>query len=125
MGMFYVCLTENNDWEGEVWRFYIPVEGNEAAIEKLRAIIESAVEEAGPNPSADDEIPYSVSIRTYTEAEVDLLCEDVEDGYFASHNKTEGITLLPSDRFAVDDLYKFGLRKHGLNFAHESNDGDN
>src|SRR4051812_38552012 len=24
----YVCFTENNEWEGETWNFYLPVKGN-------------------------------------------------------------------------------------------------
>ena len=41
--MKYYRLKEINDWEGETWNFYIPVEGNQKEIEKLKSSLERCV----------------------------------------------------------------------------------
>ncbi len=97
--MKYYRLTEHNEWEGETWHFYIPVDGNEEELEKLRS-------------SIDGEI-YKLSKKTYEEDKITTLCEDDDDaGYMAKHNKLEGKFVFeqPSDK-NTEPLYKGGIRK--------------
>lgn len=83
----YARLKENNDWEGETWCFYIPVQGNEKAIDKLRKLCEQLNEEEEFSCSIDDEF--------VPESAVDVLVKYGESGYFDDHNKLEGKLVLP------------------------------
>ena len=75
----YVRFTEENDHEGETWNFYIPVEGNEEAIEKLRELLEPAEF-------------YDLSEETFPEFEIDILVKHTaeDNGYNPAHNLLGG-----------------------------------
>jgi len=88
----YVRLTEENEWEGETWHHYLPVAGNEQALDALRELIHNAFDDMG----------FTLSEETYTRVEVDTLTRlgNDDDGYLLPHTKLAGL-LTP-----VDDLQK-------------------
>lgn len=108
MDTMYACLTEANEWEGETWRFYIPVEGNEAALTRLS---EALVETLG------DDSPYRVAKKRLTAAEVETLVQtpNGDASYLPAHTQMAGRLALPEelpgDCEGFDNLlYKGGLR---------------
>lgn len=62
----YRRFTEHNEWEGETWSFYIPVDGNVETLDALAALI------AKYDPDAES---FEMPERVFTEEEVDLLVE--------------------------------------------------
>lgn len=97
-GRTYVRFTENCDWEGETWNFYLPLEGNEEALAWLRATIADG--DAGEE--------YEVGEETYTEAEVAALARSHgQTDYLPEHTVLSGRLATVSD---LDALYKGGIR---------------
>lgn len=104
--MNYAKFTEHNDWEGETWRFYIPIEGNEAALHELEQAI-----------SANSGSSYELDTGPFTESVVDALVEHGADDceYMPAHTKLVGLLRLPPElRAAMSDpesnpLYKGGI----------------
>lgn len=95
--MKYYRLKEINDWEGETWNFYIPVEGNQKEIEKLKKHL---VEDT-----------YILDKKLYEEKDVDFLCENEDNcGYMNQHNKLAGKLKVPK-KMNDDLLYKGGVKK--------------
>lgn len=99
----YATFTEDNEWEGEVWRFYIPIEGNEVALNQLANLVEQA--EA-----------YGLSLTPLNEATVDDRVAQPDDtDYLAAHTKLTGRLDLtrvigkPADD-VFDVIYKGGIR---------------
>jgi hypothetical protein len=98
----YAKLTEDNDWEGETWYFWIPIEGNELTLKQLEGCL-----------TEDDQ--YEVDMTPVPELEVDILVKHSDVGYLHTHNKLAG-TLKFGDEQAVligrdgDPLYKGGIR---------------
>ena len=101
----FVRFRENNDWKGETWDFYIPIEGNEEAIEELVELIEKY-----PN--------YTLYPVPFSENEVDILVKNENElSYMPRHNKLSG----KLDFFDYSDkslskeedpFYKGGIRKY-------------
>lgn len=79
----FVRFEENNDWEGERWNFYIPVDGNGACLEHLTKVLENA--------QSNDGCPYSLYPDELTETEVDTLVKFSKSGYMDYENKLDGI----------------------------------
>ena len=105
----YKRFTEENDWEGEKWHFYIPVPGNEEALSKLEKLI---------SEKGYDDI-YAFHKEMFTEAEVDVLVKYSEQGYMPHHNKLSGLldykSLLKAMDFVDEDkdpLYKGGIKEY-------------
>jgi hypothetical protein len=97
--MKFISLIENNDHEGETWRYWLQVDGNENQIEQLRALIDgSGEEETYELADADDIVP---------EFEVDVLVKHTECGYTTYENKVTGRLTIPDD-VDIDVLYKGG-----------------
>ena len=97
--MNFIRFTEHNDWEGESWNFYIPLEGNEEAIDRLR-------------DSVKKEGAFEVGSRAYPETVVDLLCEESRSGYLVFENKLSGkLTFTGEESLErlFDRLYKGGI----------------
>ena len=104
-GPRYARFTEHNGWEGETWHFYIPVEGNEAAIEALHAKLDE-FEVAGT-----EGYELTPEDRYLSEAEVDTLVrhgssENVT--YMDEHNKLTGV-LDPQKITDAKDFWKGAL----------------
>lgn len=104
----YAQLTENNDWEGETWHFYIPIEGNEAILDQLADTLTLMADEA-----------FELELEPIPEVEVDILVKRGGDtNYMAAHNKLAGRLVLTDEHLAklaagdVDPLYKGRIRDH-------------
>lgn len=98
----YLRFTEINDWEGEEWNFYLPIEGNESALEHLRTLIEG-------NPDT-----YEIDDYPYPGAVVDHITKRSRSGYMNYENRVEGFLQLPDsidDWVDNDPFYKGGIRK--------------
>jgi hypothetical protein len=89
----YVRFTEENDWEGETWHFYLRVQGNEEALQRLAELVNDSEE-------------YTLDLgKHFSEAEVTTLVDNADGGgYMADHNRADGrLGDLPDD---PDRLYK-------------------
>lgn len=103
MTMQFISLTENNDHEGETWRYWLQLDGNEEHLEHLRAAIAGADEEETYElAAADDAVP---------ESEVDVLVKHTGCGYTTYENKVTGV-LTVGDDFDIDALYKGGASSY-------------
>ena len=80
--MNYLCWTEDNDWEGETWHFYIPTEGNEEALALLKAKLEEF--------SDNENVSFELSNAPISERDVDVLVDHSGSGYMNEHNKMKG-----------------------------------
>jgi hypothetical protein len=106
----YAKLTENNEWEGEVWCLYIPIEGNEKVLDQLDLAL-------GEQDS--DESGCTLDLNPISESEVDILVKHGGDTtYMDTHNKLSGTLTLTdeileqiSDGGDDDPLYKGGIRE--------------
>lgn len=95
----YATFTEDNEWEGETWRFYIPVEGNEASLQMLA---DRTMQMEG----------YGVDLTPLDEATVDARVAAPDDtDYMAAHNKLAGTLSIPTadDTDLLDVIYKGGI----------------
>lgn len=100
-------FTEKNEWEGETWHFWLQVDGNEAALERLGKIL------GEPDKGA----PYQLTEEIRPESEVDALVENAEEGYLYSQNKATGVMTIPDHwtdggeqgQEVADALYKGGV----------------
>ena len=61
----YVMFTEENDWEGETWNFFILLKGNKRSIAKIHKLLS--------DKDKDNSYRYRLSTQTYSQAEVDKL----------------------------------------------------
>lgn len=75
----YVRFTEENEWEGEIWHWYIPEAENKEALDSLIAKLKEF----------DLTDFYHLDDIHLTEQEVDTLVKYANDGtsYMAAHNK--------------------------------------
>jgi hypothetical protein len=96
----FISLTEANDHEGETWRYWLQLDGNENELEHLRAAIAGADEEETYEVAAND--------TAVPESEVDILVKHTGCGYTTYENKVTGVLELPDD-FDCDQLYKGGV----------------
>jgi len=75
----YFQFTERNEWEGETFHFYIPLNSEE--LEVIREAIENL-------PA------YELSLSALPEEEVDRMLQLSDDnGYMSLHNKCERVDL--------------------------------
>lgn len=77
--MEYVKLTEYNEWEGETWHFWIPIEGNRDSIISLAQYIKGY------------EDNFELHNGATPEEEVDILVKHEGGSYMAEHTKLEGL----------------------------------
>ena len=69
-------FTENNDWEGEEWEFFVLLADGE------HAVLVELLEKVGEYNES-----YTLSEETFTEEEVRVLVDNAdEEGYMPSHN---------------------------------------
>lgn len=111
-------LTENNDWEGEVWNFYVPVEGNEDAIGVIEEFLGRLRAEFEGDGSGGD-FPYEVQRQDF---HLPTVAKMRGGGYMAEHNVLEKLDLAKvravdwaqvrddGSGCIHDHLYKGGLR---------------
>lgn len=108
----YAVFSERNDHEGETWYFYIPFEGNEAAITSLENMLACS-------PSKELK-KYFLKKGMIAESVVDVLCaRESKTHYMDGNNKLKGLLELSSLAAIVDadtwdilddKLYKGGIR---------------
>lgn len=98
----FVKFIEINDHEGETWRFYLQVDGNEKALEELKKRIAAEIKY--------DE--YTLTDERLTESDVDVLVRHSDCGYMDYENKVTGTLVLPYEKGVTIDevLYKGGIR---------------
>lgn len=103
----YFSVIENNDWEGETWRFHFPVPKDLAAIGRLRKHL------------AEDEYTtesHEVPEKLLKDSEVEVLVEnDPNHGYMAGHHlcgplNIDAILALKGEDL-MQALYKGQVRK--------------
>ena len=102
----YAKFTEHNEQEGETWRFWIPIDGNEKALDRLNAAIDAA-----------DPEEYELDLTPVPEVEVDVLVKHTGDcGYMDRDIKLAGV-LTGMMRSTTEDgegdehpLYKGGIK---------------
>jgi hypothetical protein len=83
----FATLTENCDWEGETWVFFVLFDGNESELNFLA----QTIDDAGPyfegfELDLDNLVP---------EHEVDVLVKHSPSGYMNLFNKVDGEIELP------------------------------
>lgn len=92
MSLNFVRFTEDNDWEGELWAWWIQVDGNESALEELADIIQDLEE-------------FELELDSYLpENHVDTLVS------YSDTTKLKGKLLIPeTSKTWQDVLYKGGI----------------
>ncbi|WP_029931069.1 hypothetical protein [Nocardia otitidiscaviarum] len=101
----YGRLIEYNDWEGETWNFWLAVDGNGPALDRL-------VEFVAKRYGDDDPQPFRFTDDLLSAEQVDLLVRFAECDYMPTHNRVDGVLTLPGelgDDFARK-LYKGGIK---------------
>lgn len=110
--MRFVRFTEVNEHEGEIWRLWIQLDGNETELGKLAGLLKEEEERA--------ELDYTLDLDDPREAfYVDVLVEEatrVCHGYHPSDTRVLGTFRCPTlqdledkDLELDEALYKFGL----------------
>jgi len=99
--MKFVSFIEHNDYEGESWRFWLQLDENEAALNKLQEAIK--------------EQEYSLDLsKTLSETEVDVLVDNSRSGYMAFEHKVKGKFSMPENYSERDyddkPFYKGGIK---------------
>ena len=105
---YFTQITEHCGYEGESWSFFIPNEGNEPFLEKLKATIKKFKKLSLSDAYLeieDEEVP---------ENEVKILVKRTDSGYMDYYNKIDKIidpkAINDSDEDAfVDSFYKAKL----------------
>lgn len=97
----FVRFVENNDHEGEEWRFWLQVNGNEKELKRLRKILFATM----PSNYTIDDLSDAVP-----ESHVDTMVSFAFGGYMDSDHKCTGRLELPlDDAFGnLDDLFYKG-----------------
>ena len=114
----YAKFTEHNEWEGETWHFWIPINGNATALETLDAAIDAR---NAVNAEASDKSPFELDLTPVPEAEVDAVIKRTADdcGYMMPHTKLAGSLVISPEVLArlesgdpegEDEFYKGGIR---------------
>jgi hypothetical protein len=111
-GAVFVRFSETNEWEGETWQFYIPLAGNEKALEDLRTKLADA-DLQDQDGEGDGERVFTLEADPLPEVEVDVLVANgADDGYMPEHTKLTGTLVLPESSGVElgQALYKGGIR---------------
>lgn len=135
--MKFIKFTEENEWEGETWYFYLPYDGNEVGLIRFATMIRH---QAAETPSG---IPYSFAIVPentpehifefvfFDEQTVDALVaygNDDRGMYHPAHTKVEGVFVFPEDFKPKSEedfdsiLYKGGIEDF---FSSDKSEKDN
>lgn len=94
--MKFVPFTEENDWEGETWRFWLQLTGNETEIEKLANLL---IKQSTGEDGEQQEIGYSLDLSdVLEESQVQLLVDHAAGtSYLTSENKVTGTFTCPDE----------------------------
>lgn len=122
----YALFKEVNDWEGEEWSFYIPVDGNEEALGQLAAWCHHW-------RAKEPEFPYSSPLLKWFSADqVEKFVTTPNSGatYMAAHNQMAGTLAIPENllelevKEAFTAFYKGGMLECGLTIVASCPEGD-
>jgi hypothetical protein len=102
--LLFARLREDNEHEGEVYHYWLQVNGNEEALTELAETLR-------------DEFFAGFSLRMddlLTEEQVDLLVDETESGYMDFDQKFTGRLEWPTDQMSQDDwmdsIYKGSIK---------------
>lgn len=100
----FVEFVEDNENEGESWRFWLQQDGNVDQLHVLNILLE-------------DNEDYTLNLeKSISEADVDALVDNTRRGYMAFENKVSGFFVLPDppDAFGKHfcDLYKGRIKRY-------------
>lgn len=102
----FVRLREDNEHEGEIFHYWLQLDGNEKAIAELAEAL------------SDEYFEDCFQLRMENprpEVEVDVLVDEAEGSYMASDQKFTGRLEWPSDQMSQEDwmdvLYKGSIKK--------------
>lgn len=111
--MNFVKFTENNDWEGENWNFWLQLDGNEDQLKELESWL-GTMDEYGHI--------YELLMGTVLpEDKVDTLVDYSGSGYMDYNNKVVGKFTCPIPstseeedglEWLNDKFYKGGIKDH-------------
>lgn len=91
-------FTENNDWEGETWHFFVKLTEEEAKY------LSNLVQDERLEDS------YSFSLKVYPEEHIDIMVQESDEGYMPQYNKCSGpfkkSVLLVTPEEADEEFYK-------------------
>jgi len=106
MTMMFARLREDNEHEGEVYHYWLQVDGNEEALKELAEAL------------SDEFFQDSFTLRMeplLTEEQVDTLVDESESGYMDFEQKFTGRIEWPSDQMSQDDwmdaIYKGSIKE--------------
>lgn len=110
----FVKFTENNEWEGETWTFWLQVEGNENELTKPEHLLSDAQPEDGEEETEEPEFELgNFAQETLSEEHVDVLVKHTGCGYMAAHTKVVGKFVCPDELGEGGRaLYKGDITKH-------------
>lgn len=92
--MKFIKLVEHNDHEGETWRFWLQLDGNEEELHKLQEFIKEH----------DLSEEFALYTKEIDESEVDILVKHTMSGYMDYDNKLTGtFTMKELDTSELDD----------------------
>jgi hypothetical protein len=106
--MRFVPFTEENDWEGETWTFWLQLDGNEDELVQLHELTHESE-------------TYHLSLNDIeSEETVDRMVRRAKVGYMYSDNKIVGKFLCPDstgvgltqEELLNGHFYKGGIRDH-------------
>jgi cobyrinic acid a,c-diamide synthase len=87
MNTRYLEFTEKNEHEGETWRYWLQVAGNEEELDKLREFVDSEQEKG--------DFPYTLGEGTVPPDEVFALVKHTMCGYTYFENVCVGTFTMP------------------------------
>jgi hypothetical protein len=106
--MRFVPFTENNEWEGETWTFWLQLDGNEDELVRLFGKL-----------SAEEFDSYTLDLNTIeSEGRVEALEEYANQGYMSSDMVITGTFTCPETK--GEDLDR-ALYKGGIEFMFKDN----
>jgi len=107
--MKFIRLREMNDWEGELWNFWLQLDGNEDELAKLESLL-------AEQRRLGYDLPYHLHLTfPVPEDEIDALVEVAEDygGYYPRDMKVTGKFTCPDEIGEEGDaLYKGGIFRY-------------
>jgi hypothetical protein len=92
----YYRFTEENDWEGETYNFYLNL--TDKQLSQLQNILYKMGED----------MPYLLDVTPIDEKEVNTLCKNSYGGYMAFENKVENPKIPNKVKSGDDPFYKGG-----------------
>lgn len=109
----FIRFVEVNESEGELWNFWLQVNGNEHQLEDLAELLLEATFDENGNPLTKDGLPFALEDDYEDERIVDALVHYAdESGYMPTHQKITGKFTCPTNLGEnLEKLVKGGIKK--------------